>query len=152
MYFQDGFDPYGQSQYPGDPGVYVDRKSGIAHDFYGTSDEIDSPGPLRPVQLPGPLGVGRQRVVAPHLARLRPLAAPTRRHWHLDLARPPLHTQEATPSVEPDISHLRGVVHLASGDSRVRVAGPRQPGELVVTGSSTPSAVRYFGASRRRLF
>jgi len=39
MYFRDGFDPYGESQYPGDLGVYVDRHTGIAHDFYGAPGE-----------------------------------------------------------------------------------------------------------------
>ncbi|MGC4111674.1 MAG: PepSY-associated TM helix domain-containing protein [Nocardioides sp.] len=39
MYFSDGFDPYGESQYPGDLGVYVDRHTGVAHDYYGGSDE-----------------------------------------------------------------------------------------------------------------
>ena len=38
-YFKDGFDPYGQSTYPGDLGVYVDRHTGVAKDFYGTPGE-----------------------------------------------------------------------------------------------------------------
>ena len=39
MYFKDGFDPYGESTYPGDLGVFVDRHTGVAKDFYGTPGE-----------------------------------------------------------------------------------------------------------------
>ena len=39
MYFKDGFDPYGHSTYPGDLGVYVDRHTGVANDFYGAPGE-----------------------------------------------------------------------------------------------------------------
>jgi uncharacterized iron-regulated membrane protein len=39
MYFQDGYDPYGHSEYPGDLGVYVDRHTGVAKDYYGLADE-----------------------------------------------------------------------------------------------------------------
>ena len=39
MYFRDGFDPYGESQYPGDLGVYVDRHTGVAQDFYGGASD-----------------------------------------------------------------------------------------------------------------
>jgi uncharacterized iron-regulated membrane protein len=39
MYFADGFDPYGETTYPGDLGVYVDRHTGVAKGFYGTPGE-----------------------------------------------------------------------------------------------------------------
>lgn len=39
MYFQDGFDPYGETTYPGDLGVYVDRHTGVAKDNYGGPGE-----------------------------------------------------------------------------------------------------------------
>ena len=35
FYFQDGYDPWGNSEYPGEIGVYVDRHTGVAKDFYG---------------------------------------------------------------------------------------------------------------------
>jgi uncharacterized iron-regulated membrane protein len=39
MYFANGFDPYGQTTYPGDMGVYVDRHTGVAKDSYGAPGE-----------------------------------------------------------------------------------------------------------------
>jgi len=35
FYFQDGYDPWGESEYPGETGIYVDRHTGVARDFYG---------------------------------------------------------------------------------------------------------------------
>jgi len=35
FYFQDGYDPWGNSEYPGEIGVYVDRHTGVAKEFYG---------------------------------------------------------------------------------------------------------------------
>lgn len=39
MYFADGFDPWGHGEYPGDLGVFVDRHTGVATDYYGFPDE-----------------------------------------------------------------------------------------------------------------
>ena len=39
MYFQSGYDPWGQGEYPGELGVYVDRHTGVAKDYYGFLDE-----------------------------------------------------------------------------------------------------------------
>ncbi|RLV51180.1 PepSY domain-containing protein [Nocardioides mangrovicus] len=39
FWFSDGFDPYGQTQYPGDLGVGVDRHTGRASDYYGGPGE-----------------------------------------------------------------------------------------------------------------
>lgn len=39
MYFQNGYDPYAETDYPGDLGVSVDRHTGKAHDFYGAADQ-----------------------------------------------------------------------------------------------------------------
>ncbi len=39
VYFQNGYDPYEHTEYPGDLGVSVDRHTGKAHDFYGAVDQ-----------------------------------------------------------------------------------------------------------------
>lgn len=35
MYFSRGFDPWADSEYPGELGTYVDRHTGVARDYYG---------------------------------------------------------------------------------------------------------------------
>ena len=37
MYFQDGYDPSGNGEYPGEVGTFVDRHTGVAKDYYATS-------------------------------------------------------------------------------------------------------------------
>ncbi len=37
FYFQDGYDPWGNTEYPGEVGVFVDRHTGEAKEFYGLS-------------------------------------------------------------------------------------------------------------------
>ena len=38
MYFQDGYDPWGETEYPGEIGVFVDRHTGVAKTYYGFDD------------------------------------------------------------------------------------------------------------------
>jgi uncharacterized iron-regulated membrane protein len=35
MYFQSGYDPWGETEYPGEIGVFVDRHTGVAKTYYG---------------------------------------------------------------------------------------------------------------------
>jgi uncharacterized iron-regulated membrane protein len=42
FYFQSGYDPWGQGEYPGELGVFVDRHTGVAKDYYGYLDESTS--------------------------------------------------------------------------------------------------------------
>ncbi len=42
FYFAHGFDPWAESPYPGELGVYVDRHTGVAKDYYGFLDEPTS--------------------------------------------------------------------------------------------------------------
>ena len=39
IYFANGYDAYGETEYSGDLGVSVDRHTGVAHDFYGAADQ-----------------------------------------------------------------------------------------------------------------
>ena len=42
MYFQDGYDPWNNGEYPGEVGTFVDRHTGVAKDYYGYLDEATS--------------------------------------------------------------------------------------------------------------